>query len=793
MNRQLLGGLCVWLSAVLSGYGAEDAAPPIGPPCVPNSLGVNIHFTDPRPGEMPMLAAAGFRWIRMDFGWGRTEQEKGRYDFRPYDDLLAALAPHHIRALLILDYSNRFYDHGLSPASEEGRRAFARWAAAAVSHFRGRGVLWEMYNEPNISFWKPQPDVHQYVRLALEVGKAIRAAAPRELYCGPGTSQIDLPFLEECFKAGLLEYWSAVTVHPYRQTGPETVTPEYHKLRRLIERYAPPGKAIPIISGEWGYSSAWNKMDTDRQGKMLPRQWLINLANEVPLSIWYDWHDDGRDPKEPEHHFGSVEHVFHAQREPVYDPKPAYRAAQTLTRVLGGCRYNKRLDVGNPDDYVFLLADGASHCRLAAWTTSATSHAIVIPASPGPFQLTVATGEAQGPIVADGQGLRLVVGDAPQYLVPQSPNPLLEIAASWSGAPLQFDVSGPASPVFATTIENPLDHAIRIQGRPNTAVEVEPREAAEIAPHARGKVSFRWKCGRIEGPATVRFEIQVAGMGTIAQQSRVTITNPLLATVLPAAGKRLPIRLENPSSEAFAGQIELVDLEGLQPERLKMTVRMTAGQQETVVPFVLQRAPAGHYRVGLRISDPQGVAQLRMPAAAMTLVDDFGHATSETLPSAYRLRPEGDAKIESSQSLALAGPPEGPPQAGAASLKISYAFAKGWKFLLLQPLGGDRGRIAGRPKAFGLWVYGDGSGNLLRLRFADATRQTFQPNGDAMHWKGWRYVVFPLDGAEAGHWGGANDGKLHYPIHWDALLLIDSAGHHKTQGEIYIASPTLIE
>ncbi len=793
MNGQFLGGLCVGLSAVLSAYGADDAVPPIGPPRVPDSLGVNIHFTHPRPGETPMLAAADFRWIRMDFGWNGSEREKGRYDFSAYDDLLAALAPHHIRALWILDYSNRFYDRELSPQSEEGRRAFARWAAAAVRHFRGQGVLWEMYNEPNIGFWKPRPDVHQYVKLALEVGKAIRAAEPRELYCGPGTSQIDLPFIEECFKAGLLQYWSAVTVHPYRQTGPETVTPEYHQLRRLIARYGPPGKAIPIISSEWGYSSAWHKMDAARQGKMLPRQWLINLANDIPLSIWYDWHDDGQDPKEPEHHFGTVEHSFHAQREPVYDPKPAYRAAQTLARVLGGCRYNKRLDVGNPDDYVFLLVKGDGDLRLAAWTTSATAHAIVIPASSGLFKVIAATGEAQGPRVADGQGLRVVDSDAPQYLVPQSPNPLLEIAASWSRAPLQCDVSGPAAPRFETAIENPLDHAIRVQGRPNTAVEVQPREAVEIPPHGRGTIRFRWQSGRIEGPTAVRFEIQVEGMGTLAQQSQVTITNPLFATVLPASGQRLPIRLENPSGEAFEGQVELIDLEGLQPERRKVAVRMTAGQEETIVPFSLQSAPAGHYRLGLRIVDPQGAAQLRMPAAAMTAVDDFGRVTAETLPGAYRLRPEGDAKVGSEQALQVAGPAEGPPQAGVASLKITYAFAQGWKFLLLQPVGGGRGRIEGRPKAFGLWVYGDGSGNLLRLRFADATGQTFQPHGDAMHWKGWRYVVFRLDGTQAEHWGGANDGQLHYPIRWDALLLIDSAGHHQTQGQIYIGSPTLIE
>lgn len=44
--------------------------------------------------------------------------------------------------------------------------------------------------------------------------------------------------------------------------------------------------------------------------------------NDVPLSIWYDWHDDGQDPKEKEHNFGTVTWD--------YQPKPAYLAAQTL-------------------------------------------------------------------------------------------------------------------------------------------------------------------------------------------------------------------------------------------------------------------------------------------------------------------------------------------------------------------------------------------------------------------------------------------------------------------------------
>jgi polysaccharide biosynthesis protein PslG len=382
---------------------------------VPEGLGVNIHFTDPRPGEMEMLAAAGFRWVRMDFGWEGTEREKGKYDFSAYERLLRVLDEHHVRAMFILDYANRNYDRGLSPSSAEGRQAMARWAVAAARKFRGRGILWEMYNEPNIFFWRPKPDVNQYASLALEIGRALRAAEPRETYIGPATSTIDLPFLEKCFQAGLLEFWSAVSVHPYRQEGPETAAADYARLRQLIDRYAPKGKKIPIISGEWGYSSAWNRHDESRQGKMLPRQWLVNLAQGVPLSIWYDWHDDGNDAKEPEHHFGTVGFEYEATRQPVYKPKPAYAAARTFTAELRGFRFERRLPEPSGDDYVYAFTRGEER-RWVAWTASAKAHRVRIAVGQGRFTVTDHLGQAL-PTISGSDSLEITLTDAPQYLL----------------------------------------------------------------------------------------------------------------------------------------------------------------------------------------------------------------------------------------------------------------------------------------------------------------------------------------------------------------------------------------
>lgn len=90
---------------------------------VPNGWGVNIHFTEPKPGEMEKITAAGFKWVRMDFFWHQIEREKGKYDFSGYDTLMANLQKHGICPLFILDYGNDLYEKGSprTPAAGEGR------------------------------------------------------------------------------------------------------------------------------------------------------------------------------------------------------------------------------------------------------------------------------------------------------------------------------------------------------------------------------------------------------------------------------------------------------------------------------------------------------------------------------------------------------------------------------------------------------------------------------------------------------------------------------------------------
>jgi len=394
---------------------------------LPDCLGLNIHFLEPKAGEMEMLAASGAHWARMDFMWEATEKAPGRYDFTAYDRLVSVLESYKIRPYFILDYANPHYDNGMSPYTEEGRQAFAQWAAAAVEHFQGRGILWEIYNEPNIGFWRPKPHAHDYILLALQVGEAIRSVSAQEVYVGPAVSLIDLEFLEACFKAGMLNYWSAVSVHPYRQRDPESAGEEFRRLRRLIAAYAGEGREVPIIAGEWGYSSAWNweGMDEAKQGKLLAREFLSNLAGGIPLTIWYDWHDDSAAAKDPESHFGTVYFPYQPGAKPVYRPKPAYLALKTLSGILSGYQFSKRLEVGGAGDYVLLFRK-EQDVRLAAWTTSSTARKVAIPSAPGRVMLTGHLGQKLKPLASHQGRLAITLTDAPVYLVPEYANQNLQ-------------------------------------------------------------------------------------------------------------------------------------------------------------------------------------------------------------------------------------------------------------------------------------------------------------------------------------------------------------------------------
>jgi polysaccharide biosynthesis protein PslG len=783
-HRRFVHSLHVLLvAAILAGLLPSPAlnAQESAEPEVLEAVGVNIHAVNPQALDLKTLAASGVRWVRMDFDWSSIERARGEYDFRAYDALLSALDAVHIRAIFTLDYRNPLYDQGLSPASDEARQAFARWAAAAAVHFRGRGLLWEIYNEPNARFWTPQRNTDDYIKLALATGEAVEDSAPGERLIGPASAVIDLPFLEACFRAGLLNYWSAVSIHPYRMTDPETVADDLRDVRLLIRKYAPPGKTIPIIVSEWGYSALWNNMDDQKQAERLAREWLVDIANDVRLTIWYDWRD-GADPHDPEQHFGLVS-------PPAGPVKPAYRAAQNLSRFLNGFRFNKRLSLNQPDDYLLLFTKGTD-ARLVAWTTGAP-HTVTIPASAGRFDATGLEGEALAPLRAGRGSLKLQLNTAPQYLAPEQTNPLLEVAAAWDRLPLEIAVQTPGDLPLHFHVKNPLAAPLKLSVKATDfPAEAGPAVTARSGTEATLELLTRAVTRSLK-PVTARVELEAHGLGRLSQATWIVSLNPLRLTILPATENSIPVAIANPSGDPFRGSIRMTDTRGLNFASPGVSLDLAPRSNGVTAQLPLARPPNTDYTLGLEMMDDNGNVVLDLPPARFIRLNVLSRTAAGVEAAGYKVV-SASADGSGEGSLAAALPAEGAPWPGMSALELAYRLPGATSSVRLAPEDAAHEEIPDKPRALGLWLYGNASGVRPYVRFADSTGQVFEEGGSPVNWRGWRYVLIYIDLPRGSHQGGANDGVMHYPIHWHSLLVIQNGSKEETHGSLYLSSATLI-
>ena len=363
----------------------------------------NMHAGD----DMPMLGPA-FGSARMDISWSHVEtHSRGVYDWSAtgYEayaaQLLAAEPP--VVPYFVFSYGNALYDNDCPaadkhdgtcpPTSAEGREGFVNFTLATMRHFQGKGILWEVWNEPNGGTWLPHtnPPGQDYAKLLLAVGAARDAAGLRdELLLGPATA-VDMPFIETVARAGCFAHLDGLSVHPYRDGGPESVLHNWDDLNALIDKYYVPssrsGSRRPkLVSGEWGWASCTDgagsaaactsgggvgmAVSQAEQAARLVRQRYVNDLAGVAHSIYYDWQDDGPDAAslDSENNFGTLEHALSANGSRV--PKPAYLAALASTNLLGSCAFDTRLRSSAPESFALAYVCRGHKFVLTAWDPS---------------------------------------------------------------------------------------------------------------------------------------------------------------------------------------------------------------------------------------------------------------------------------------------------------------------------------------------------------------------------------------------------------------------------------------
>lgn len=179
-----------------------------------------------RDRELDDDVALGVGWIRHDIAWDVVEPQRGVWSWSSSDALVDGVTRRGLQLIATLSYTPAWAngghdDHRFAPRSAADFGAFARQVA---QRYAPRGVhVYEIWNEPNIGFWQPQPDPAGYARVLKAAYGAIHAIDPQAVVISGGVSPAgDGPdtvsphrWISQLYANGAGKVFDAIGVHPY--------------------------------------------------------------------------------------------------------------------------------------------------------------------------------------------------------------------------------------------------------------------------------------------------------------------------------------------------------------------------------------------------------------------------------------------------------------------------------------------------------------------------------------------------------------------------------------------------
>lgn len=373
--------------------GLNDAVFADSAPAAPNSdksfhVGVCTHFSQNK-GIVEMnirsMKNAGIGAIRDEVGWSSIEREKGKLAMPGrLDHYVRSAAKAGLYVMLILDYSNRFYDDGDRPRSAEAIEGFSRYAEFVVRHFGKDVAFYEIWNEWDIGIGLRNPynvggSPEDYVKLLKAVYPRIKSAGPDvTVIAGASTSGgVKKGWLEKVIQLGALDYCDAVSIHSYNysskfpERSPEACSDWMADVQKMLRKYNNDAD-VPFYVTEMGWPTHVGRAGT---GPELSASYLARLYLLARISAsfhglwWYDFQDDGWKPDHNENNFGIV--------RPDLTAKPAYYVMADISDLIARGRYIDRLKTEDENLRV-LRFRYKGHDFWALWSADDKSRQVIL-------------------------------------------------------------------------------------------------------------------------------------------------------------------------------------------------------------------------------------------------------------------------------------------------------------------------------------------------------------------------------------------------------------------------------
>jgi hypothetical protein len=310
----------------------------------------------------PKLRQAGVAWLRGFYEWQTIQPTQGAWDFTLPDRLVQNARDNHIGLTGVFGYFAPWAsaDGGTRKFPIKNIQFWRDYVAGMVRRYHDDIKSWEVWNEFNGSFAENGTPA-EYAELVREASFTAKTIDPA-VKIGMSVANFDVGFLDAAIKAGAAGHFDFVCVHPYEKLanlaegGEADFLAMAGTLRRmLIANHQP--KDLPLWITEIGSMAPVTRSDPadEAQATLLAKAYVLAIASGFERVFWFEARGPSYDNKGD---FG----LFRSDMT----PRPAYRALETLTKVLGADPAPKGwLDLKD-NGYGFVF-DGAGGPVLAAW------------------------------------------------------------------------------------------------------------------------------------------------------------------------------------------------------------------------------------------------------------------------------------------------------------------------------------------------------------------------------------------------------------------------------------------
>src|SRR5256885_4204304 len=232
---------CTWLVITGSAAASTWTTPPV------DFFGINVNrlFNDGLPADvvdrqLDVVKRSGVSVARTDAMWAYVQPQQPNLligdAWTETDRRMTALVSHHIEWQPILDYTPKWQQtiSGDDKSAPKSNDAFAQFASAFAGRYGPGGSFWtghpelpylpvrsyEIWNEPNGTFWTPQPDPADYADLFVRAADAIHATDPGATVMIGGLVDDGGAFLRSMFalRPNVAGRAGAIAHHPYAPT-----------------------------------------------------------------------------------------------------------------------------------------------------------------------------------------------------------------------------------------------------------------------------------------------------------------------------------------------------------------------------------------------------------------------------------------------------------------------------------------------------------------------------------------------------------------------------------------------